>query len=33
MKPVVEKLTNEDLVNIVAYVSSRPVSGSATATK
>ena len=33
MKPVVEKLTNEDLVNIVAYVSSRPVSGAATATK
>jgi cytochrome c553 len=27
MKPVVAKLTSEDLVNIVAYVSSRPVSG------
>jgi cytochrome c553 len=27
MKPVVAKLTNEDLVNIAAYVSSRPVSG------
>jgi cytochrome c553 len=33
MKPVVEKLTNEDLVDIVAYVSSRPVSGSANVTK
>jgi cytochrome c553 len=32
MKPVVAKLTNEDLVNIVAYVSSRPVGG-ANATK
>jgi len=27
MKPVVAKLTNDDLVNIAAYVSSRPVSG------
>jgi cytochrome c553 len=27
MKPVVAKLTSEDLVNIAAYVSSRPVSG------
>ncbi len=27
MKPVVAKLTGEDLVNIVAYVSSRPVGG------
>jgi hypothetical protein len=25
MKPVVAKLTNEDFVNIVAYVSSRPM--------
>jgi cytochrome c553 len=25
MKPVVAKLTNEDMVNIVAYVSSRPM--------
>jgi cytochrome c553 len=33
MKPVVAKLTSEDLVNIVAYVSGRPVSGGATATK
>ena len=33
MKPVVAKLTNEDLVNIVAYVSSRPVNGGAAATK
>jgi cytochrome c553 len=32
MKPVVAKLTGEDLVNISAYVSSRPVSGT-TATK
>lgn len=30
MKPVVEKLTNEDLVNIAAYTASRPVSGSST---
>jgi cytochrome c553 len=33
MKPVVAKLTDEDLVDIVAYVSSRPVTGSPTATK
>jgi cytochrome c553 len=33
MKPVVAKLTNEDLLNIVAYVSSRPVTGSPNATK
>jgi cytochrome c553 len=33
MKPVVAKLTSEDLVNIVAYVSSRPVTGSPNATK
>ena len=33
MKPVVAKLTAEDLVNIVAYVSSRPVNGAANATK
>jgi cytochrome c553 len=33
MKPVVAKLTSEDLVNIVAYVSSRPVNGSPNATK
>jgi cytochrome c553 len=33
MKPVVAKLTNEDLVNIVAYVASRPVNGTANATK
>jgi len=33
MKPVVAKLTSEDLVNILAYVSSRPVNGAATATK
>jgi len=33
MKPVVAKLTNEDLVNIVAYVSSRPVNGTANSTK
>jgi cytochrome c553 len=33
MKPVVAKLTAEDLVNIVAYVSSRPVNGAATSTK
>ena len=33
MKPVVAKLTSEDLVNIIAYVSSRPVNGAANATK
>jgi len=33
MKPVVAKLTSEDLVNIVAYVSSRPVAPAANATK
>ena len=33
MKPVVAKLTSEDLVNIVAYVSGRPVNGTANATK
>jgi len=33
MKPVVAKLTNDDLVNIVAYVSSRPVTPQANATK
>jgi cytochrome c553 len=33
MKPVVAKLTSEDLVNILAYVSSRPVNGTANATK
>jgi cytochrome c553 len=27
MKPVVQKLTNEDLVNIAAYTASRPVNG------
>jgi cytochrome c553 len=30
MKPVVEKQTNEDLVNIAAYTASRPVSGNST---
>lgn len=30
MKPVVQKLTNEDLVNIAAYTASRPVSGTST---
>jgi cytochrome c553 len=30
MKPVVEKLTNEDLVNIAAYTASRPVGGNST---
>jgi cytochrome c553 len=29
MKPVVQKLTNEDLVNIAAYTASRPVNGAA----
>jgi cytochrome c553 len=29
MKPVVQKLTNEDLVNIAAYTASRPVNGNA----
>jgi len=33
MKPVVAKLTSEDLVNIVAYVSGRPVNGAANATR
>ena len=33
MKPVVAKLTNEDLVNIGAYVASRPVNASPAATK
>ena len=33
MKPVVAKLTSEDLVNIVAYVSSRPVNAVPNATK
>jgi cytochrome c553 len=33
MKPVVAKLTSEDLVNIVAYVSSRPVNAAPNATK
>jgi len=33
MKPVVAKLTSEDLVSIVAYVSSRPVNAAPTATK
>ena len=33
MKPVVAKLTSEDLVNITAYLASRPVGGAATATK
>ena len=33
MKPVVAKLTSEDLVNILAYVSSRPVAPAANATK
>jgi len=33
MKPVVAKLTSEDIVNIVAYVSSRPVTSAATSTK
>jgi cytochrome c553 len=31
MKPVVQKLTNEDLVNIAAYTASRPVNGAAAA--
>ena len=30
MKPVVQQLTNEDLVNIAAYAASRPVNGNAT---
>ena len=30
MKPVVQNLTNEDLVNILAYTASRPVIGSST---
>jgi cytochrome c553 len=30
MKPVVQKLTNEDLVNIAAYTASRPVNGNTT---
>jgi len=30
MKPVVQNLTNEDLVNILAYTASRPVSSSST---
>jgi hypothetical protein len=30
MKPVVHNLTNEDLVNILAYTVSRPVSSSTT---
>jgi cytochrome c553 len=33
MKPVVAKLTSEDIVNVLAYVSSRPVGTAATATK
>jgi cytochrome c553 len=33
MKPVVAKLTSEDLVNILAYVSSRPVGTAANATR
>ena len=33
MKPVVAKLTSEDLVNIVAYVSSRPVGAAPNATR
>jgi cytochrome c553 len=33
MKPVVARLTSEDLLNIIAYVSSRPVNGAANATK
>jgi cytochrome c553 len=33
MKPVVAKLTSEDIVNIVAYVSSRPVTSAATSTR
>jgi len=33
MKPVVAKLTGEDLVNIVAYVSSRPIAPASNATK
>jgi len=33
MKPVVAKLTSEDIVNILAYVSSRPVGTAPTATK
>jgi cytochrome c553 len=30
MKPVVQKLTNEDLVNIAAYTASRPANGNST---
>lgn len=30
MKPVVQKLTNDDLINIAAYTASRPVSGTST---
>ena len=30
MKPVVQNLTNEDLVNILAYTTSRPLSGNST---
>jgi cytochrome c553 len=33
MKPVVAKLTDEDIVDIVAYVASRPVGAAPTATK
>jgi cytochrome c553 len=33
MKPVVAKLTSEDLVNIIAYVSSRPIAPASNATK
>jgi cytochrome c553 len=29
MKPVVQKLTNEDFVSIAAYTASRPVGGNA----
>jgi cytochrome c553 len=33
MKPVVEKLTDEDYVNIAAYLASRPAAAHATATR
>ena len=33
MKPVVAKLTDEDLVDIVAYLSSRPVGSGQPATR
>jgi cytochrome c553 len=33
MKPVVAKLTDEDFVNIVAYVASRPAAAGTTGTR